>query len=160
MNIHPTAIIGEPAQWRGREHEEQLPPEIHPTATVGAYTCVDAGVERPTRVGAHTLVMKQVHVGHGVQIGVGCDIATGTVLGGEVTVGDFTRIGIGVAIRPWVKVGSRVRIGSGSVVLHDVPDGTVVAGNPARHIRELNEAEIHWLTQRVLESTVEEGVIA
>ena len=40
-------------------------------------------------------------------------------------------------ILPGVTVGAGAVVGSGSVVTHDVPPNTVVAGNPARPIKTL-----------------------
>jgi len=44
-------------------------------------------------------------------------------------------IGANATIRCGVTIGENAMVGAGSVVLHDVPDGTVVAGNPAKPIR-------------------------
>lgn len=52
-----------------------------------------------------------------------------------VTVGNSVWIGGGVTIVPGVTIGNRVVIGAGSVVTRDIPDDSVVAGNPARPIR-------------------------
>ena len=46
-------------------------------------------------------------------------------------------IGFGAAILKGVRVGEGAIVGAGSVVTKDVPPFTVVAGNPARAIREL-----------------------
>jgi acetyltransferase-like isoleucine patch superfamily enzyme len=43
-------------------------------------------------------------------------------------------IGTGALVLPGVTVGSGAVVGAGSVVTKDVPDRTVVAGNPARVI--------------------------
>jgi maltose O-acetyltransferase len=42
-----------------------------------------------------------------------------------------------VVVLPGVTIGDRAVIGAGSVVTRDVPAGVVAAGNPCRHIREL-----------------------
>ncbi|MDE7143260.1 MAG: hypothetical protein K2N76_00510, partial [Muribaculaceae bacterium] len=44
-------------------------------------------------------------------------------------------IGGGAIICPGVTIGNRCVIGAGSVVTKNVPDDSVVAGNPARIIR-------------------------
>ena len=40
-----------------------------------------------------------------------------------------------------VTIGNDVVIGAGSVVTHDIPDGTLAAGNPCRVIRKITEAD-------------------
>lgn len=46
-------------------------------------------------------------------------------------------IGAGTVILPGVTVGENSIVGAGSVVTKDVPDNTVVAGNPAKFIKHL-----------------------
>lgn len=46
-------------------------------------------------------------------------------------------IGAGAVILPGVTVGENFIVGAGSVVTKDVPDNTVVAGNPAKFIKHL-----------------------
>lgn len=58
---------------------------------------------------------------------------------GTVTVGDNVFIGINATIMPGVTIGSNVIIGTGSIVTKDVPDNSVVAGVPARHISSLED---------------------
>ena len=45
-------------------------------------------------------------------------------------------IAVGAIILPGVKIGDEVIVGAGAVVTKDVPSNSVVAGNPARIIRE------------------------
>jgi len=41
-----------------------------------------------------------------------------------------------------VTIGVRAIVGAGSVVTKNVPDGAVVAGNPARILRRMNSDEV------------------
>lgn len=47
-------------------------------------------------------------------------------------------IGAGTTILPGVTVGENAVVGAGSVVTHDVPPNTIVAGNPARFIKNID----------------------
>jgi acetyltransferase-like isoleucine patch superfamily enzyme len=49
------------------------------------------------------------------------------------------KIGANATILPGVVVGEHALVGAGAVVGHDVPAGSVVAGNPARVIRQSSE---------------------
>jgi acetyltransferase-like isoleucine patch superfamily enzyme len=49
------------------------------------------------------------------------------------------KIGANATILPGVVIGENTLVGAGSVVVKDVPDGAVVAGNPARIIRHLSD---------------------
>lgn len=53
---------------------------------------------------------------------------------GRVTIGDNVFIGAESVVLPGVTIGSNVIVGANSTVTHDVPDGSVVAGSPARVI--------------------------
>jgi galactoside O-acetyltransferase len=58
-----------------------------------------------------------------------------------VYIGNRAWIGFGSILLPGVSVGEGAVVGAGSVVTRDVAPWTVVAGNPARVIRELKEDE-------------------
>lgn len=49
-------------------------------------------------------------------------------------------IGSGATILCGVTIGERAIVGAGSVVTKDVPDGAIVAGNPARILRRIEDA--------------------
>ena len=61
----------------------------------------------------------------------------GVELGYPVTIGDNCWIGGGAVICPGVTLGNNVVVGAGSVVTKSFPDNVVIAGNPAKIIREL-----------------------
>ena len=54
-----------------------------------------------------------------------------------VTIGSNVWIGGNVVINPGVTIGSNVVIGSGSVVVKDIPDNSIAAGNPCKVLREI-----------------------
>lgn len=58
---------------------------------------------------------------------------------GKVVIGDYVYIGSGALIMPGVTIGNNVLIAAGSVVTKSIPSGSVVAGNPARIISNIEE---------------------
>lgn len=58
---------------------------------------------------------------------------------GRVTIGNRVFIGANSTILPNVTIGDDVIIGANSVVTHDIPSGSVFAGNPAKKICSIGE---------------------
>lgn len=58
---------------------------------------------------------------------------------GRVVIGNWVYIGTHALIMPGVTIGNHVLVAAGSVVTKSVPDGVVVAGNPARIICSIEE---------------------
>jgi len=57
------------------------------------------------------------------------------------------RIGGGAVLCPGVRIGAEAYVAAGSVVVGDIPPGTVVMGVPARAARKVPESDLieHWL---------------
>jgi len=56
-------------------------------------------------------------------------------------VGAHTRIGANSTLLPGIRIGKNCLIGAGSVVSKDIPDNSVVVGNPARVIKQIQDLE-------------------
>ncbi len=59
-----------------------------------------------------------------------------------VTIRKGASIGAGVVILPGVEIGRYAMVGAGSVVTRDVEPYSLVVGNPARHVRYINEEAV------------------
>jgi acetyltransferase-like isoleucine patch superfamily enzyme len=52
---------------------------------------------------------------------------------------DFARIGANSTILPGVRIGRNSLVGAGSVVTKDVPANSIVIGNPAKVVKEIDD---------------------
>lgn len=88
-----------------------------------------------------------IRIGNGVFIGPKVNLITinhdvnpdnrSATYGKPITIEDKVWIGINSTILPGVTIGYGSIIGAQSVVTHDVPPMTIVAGNPARVIKKI-----------------------
>ena len=88
-----------------------------------------------TKIGEGTKLDALVHIAHNVSVGKNCELTAGTIIGGSTTVGDSSWTGLNSTIKNGIKVGKNVIVASGASVIHDVTDGDIVAGVPARSIK-------------------------
>lgn len=64
---------------------------------------------------------------------------SGLEYGKPITIGNNVWLCGNVVINPGVTIGNNVVVASGSLVIHDVPDNVLVAGNPAKVIQTIEE---------------------
>lgn len=103
-------------------------------ALFGTGSSILSGVimENGSRTGIMCLLNLRCLICHDVQLGDYCEVGPGAILLGESSAGDGSFIGAGAIINPGVRLGKNVLVGSGSVVTRDFPDGSKIAGVPAR----------------------------
>ena len=65
-----------------------------------------------------------------------------------VKIGEASWIGYGVIIMPGIEIGRGCIVGAGSVVTKSFSDGSIIAGNPAKLISQIN---IEYINKKILE---------
>ncbi len=133
--------------------------EIGDGSRVGAFVEIQKGVRigKQCKISSHTFICEgveiedDVFIGHGVMFindrsprAVNADGSTKTDQDWTL---EFTRIkrgagiGSGATIMCGITIGEGAIVGAGTVVTKDVKPNTVVAGNPARYVRDLRHGE-------------------
>lgn len=117
---------------------------IHPTAIIPIGFCkIGYGVlmaplsqlSPDTTVGDNCILLANSFLGHDSSMERFAHIATNGVVGANVLVGKGVHVGSNSTIREKVNIGDFSLIGAGSVVLSDIPNDSVVVGNPARILK-------------------------
>jgi UDP-N-acetylbacillosamine N-acetyltransferase len=113
---------------------------VHPDAMLSRFATVGLGtvampgaiVNADAELGLGVIINSGAIVGGGCAVGDYAHISPKAALGSGARIGDFAHVGLGAAVLPGIKVGARSVIGAGAVVVHDIPDGVVAMGVPAR----------------------------
>lgn len=129
--------------------------EIGDSTKIGAFVEIqkNAKVGRNCKISSHTFICEGVSIEDGVFVGHGVTFINdsyprSTNPDGELkTEKDWNvektlvrkgaSIGSGATILSNVVIGENAIVGAGSVVTKDVPAGTIVAGNPAKVLRQI-----------------------
>jgi UDP-2-acetamido-3-amino-2,3-dideoxy-glucuronate N-acetyltransferase len=127
--------------------------EIGDDSKIGTFVEIQKGVRvgKRCKISSHSFLCEgvtledEVFIGHGVTF-INDRFPRATTADGQLqteadwsctptTVKKRASIGSGATILCGVTIGERATVGAGSVVTKNVPDGAVVAGNPARVLR-------------------------
>lgn len=118
----------------------------------GASVYVAPGAKLVVHGGSFLNTNATLNCFHYIEIGKGCAISDNVCIADSdthcidgqkdkvkapVIIGDHVWIGKNVTVLKGVTIGSGAVVGAGAVVTKDVPGNTIVAGNPARPIKEI-----------------------
>ena len=134
--------------------------EIGDETKIGAFVEIqkNATVGRRCKISSHSFICEgvtiedRVFIGHSVTFINDSYPRATSASGGLQTEQDWrveptlvqtgASIGSGATILSNVVIGEHAIVGAGSVVTHDVPPYSIVAGNPARVLRRITEPEV------------------
>lgn len=135
--------------------------EIGAGSRIGTFVEIQKGarVGARAKISSHTFICEgvtiedEVFIGHGVMFTNDKYPHATTMSGAPQSEADWTciptlvrrgaSIGSNATILCGVTIGERAVVGAGCVVTHDVPDGAIVAGVPARVLRYISEEVSH-----------------
>lgn len=125
-------------------------------SVVESYSCInnavgDVIIGDHTRIGLHNTIIGPVTIGNHVNLAQGITVTALNhnftdrerrideqgVTTSLVTINDDVWIGANAVILPGVNIGSHSVIAAGAIVTKDVPPHTIVAGVPAKIIKEI-----------------------
>ena len=118
---------------------------VDPTASVastavlgeGSVVCAGSLLGACSTLGRLVCVNKGAIVGHHATLSDYAALGPGCTLCGYVLVGPGAFVGAGAVVNPKVSIGANAVVSSGSLVRRDVPEHTIVAGNPAVVVAEV-----------------------
>lgn len=118
--IHPTALL----------MADDI--EIGEGSFIGAYSILTTNI----KIGKHAILNRMVQIGHDTSVGDYFSAMPGSVISGNVTVGDFVYMGNNSSVREKIQITSDVKIGANGCVVTDLITGGIYVGVPAKFIKK------------------------
>lgn len=117
--------------------------KISKSASIDFGTIIQSGVNvsAECNIGKFVKLNTNCNIMHNSNIGDFATVAPNAVILGNVKIGNCCYIGSNATILPNIEICDNSIIGAGAVVTKDVPSFSIVAGNPAKILKQFNTAE-------------------
>lgn len=135
--VHSNAVIGSEGFGfvRSEKGLKRIPQTgiviLEDGVEIGCNTCVDRPAMGETRIGKGTKIDNLVQIGHGVEIGTDCAIASQVGIAGAAKLGNCVVLGGQVGIADKTQLGDNVIAYARSGITGNLEAGEIVSGFPA-----------------------------
>jgi acetyltransferase EpsM len=117
---------------------------IHPSAYIAPDVTISPGVvimpnvsiSPGVEIGLCSLIMPGASVGHNTTIGDFCHLAAQSCISSFVNISEGVHIGLNATVRENTTIGRYAALGMGSVLLNNISESEIWAGNPAKFLRK------------------------
>ncbi len=159
VRIHSGAVIGSDGfgyapvfQGQSVTHHEKIyhlgKVVIGDDVEIGANSSIDRATLGETVIGPKVKIDNQVQIGHNCILEEGAIVCGAAVMAGGARIGKYAYIGGQSAVSNQVYVKAGAKVGGMTGVTKDVPEGSMVAGNPQREFQK--HFQIHAMLNRML----------
>ncbi len=119
---------------------------IHHTAFIAESVMIEPGclvmynsyIAPRTHIGESTMIKANTNIGHDVIIGRLCHIAMGATIVSCVEIGDCSDVAVSSTILAHNRIGNYAMLSAAALATHDILDGEIWAGVPARFLKKMN----------------------
>lgn len=124
--------------------------EFKPNLTIGNNVTIEQAVHitctQKVAIGNDTTISSFVYISDTAHSHkkIGINVLQQEIESKPTTIGNCSFIGTGAKIMPGVQIGENCVIGANAVVTHNIPDGCIVAGVPAKVIKRYNRETHEW----------------
>ena len=96
-------------------------------------------VNKNTIIGSNCFLNVNSVIDHECIIEDGVHVMGSAYIAGRVKIKKYSSIGANATILPDLLIGKNCIVGAGAVVTKNIPDNTVVVGNPAKFLKKNNK---------------------
>lgn len=123
--------------------DDRLATFVHPMAYVapsvelgpGCVILPQVAMSPGSKLGKGCMMMVGATMGHDNIVGDFCHIAAQACVGSYLKIGKGVHIGLNATIHEGMTIGDYATLGMGAVLKHNIGEGEIWAGNPARFLR-------------------------
>ena len=127
--------------------KDRLATVIHQSAFIddtvviepGCLVMYNAYIAPRTHIGESTMIKANTNIGHDVKIGRLSHIAMGSTIVSFGEVGECADVAVSATALAHTRIGNYSMLSASALATHNIPDGEIWAGVPARFLRQMSK---------------------